>query len=125
VRQVTYWIIAAQAGIALALAIPGRAVMALVGSGFTGGTAARGKWLARSAWVLALAEIAVLVKDHLDRLDGDERRRLIEIVGASKGRPSNLSRRQKMELKRLVDKIGPKELAEGVVGKATFGRIGR
>jgi O-antigen/teichoic acid export membrane protein len=39
VRQVTYWIIAAQAGIALALAIPGRAVMSLVGSGFSGGTA--------------------------------------------------------------------------------------
>jgi O-antigen/teichoic acid export membrane protein len=39
VRQVTYWIIAAQVGIALALAIPGRAVMALVGSSFTGGTA--------------------------------------------------------------------------------------
>jgi hypothetical protein len=39
VRQVTYWIIAAQAGIALALGIPGRAVMALVGSSFTGGTA--------------------------------------------------------------------------------------
>jgi O-antigen/teichoic acid export membrane protein len=39
VRQVTYWIIAAQVGIALALAIPGRAVMALVGSDFTGGTA--------------------------------------------------------------------------------------
>ena len=39
VRQVTYWIIAAQLGIALALAIPGRAVMGLVGSQFTGGTA--------------------------------------------------------------------------------------
>src|SRR3954454_24044651 len=39
VRQVTYWIIAAQAGIALALGIPGRAVIGLVGSGFTGGTA--------------------------------------------------------------------------------------
>jgi O-antigen/teichoic acid export membrane protein len=39
VRQVTYWIIAAQAGIALALGIPGRAVMGLLGSGFTGGTA--------------------------------------------------------------------------------------
>jgi len=39
IRQVTYWIIAAQLGIALALAIPGRAVMGLVGSGFTGGTA--------------------------------------------------------------------------------------
>lgn len=39
IRQVAYWIIAAQLGIALALAIPGRAVMGLVGSGFTGGTA--------------------------------------------------------------------------------------
>jgi O-antigen/teichoic acid export membrane protein len=39
VRQVTYWIIAAQIGIALSLGIPGRAVMGLVGSGFTGGTA--------------------------------------------------------------------------------------
>ncbi|MFL6722154.1 MAG: lipopolysaccharide biosynthesis protein [Sphingomonas sp.] len=39
VRQVTYWIIAAQLGIALALGIPGRAVMGLFGSGFTGGTA--------------------------------------------------------------------------------------
>src|SRR5438270_7812682 len=39
VRQVTYWIIAAQLGIALALGIPGRAVMGLVGKQFTGGTA--------------------------------------------------------------------------------------
>ena len=39
VRQGTDWIIAAQLGIALALGIPGRAVMGLVGSGFTGGTA--------------------------------------------------------------------------------------
>ena len=39
IRQVTYWILAAQLGIALTLAIPGRAVMGLVGSGFTGGTA--------------------------------------------------------------------------------------
>jgi O-antigen/teichoic acid export membrane protein len=39
VRQVTYWIIAAQLGIAFALAIPGRAVMGLFGPGFTGGTA--------------------------------------------------------------------------------------
>lgn len=46
IRQVTYWIIAAQLGIALALAIPGRAVMALVGSQFTGGTAMLGFLLA-------------------------------------------------------------------------------
>src|SRR5207253_3803746 len=53
VRQVTYWILAAQLGIALALGIPGRAVMALVGSGFTGGTAMLGFLLA--AEVIAAA----------------------------------------------------------------------
>jgi hypothetical protein len=46
VRQVTYWIIAAQIGIALALGVPGRAVMGLVGSDFTGGTAMLGFLLA-------------------------------------------------------------------------------
>jgi len=54
-RQVTYWIIAAQLGIALALGIPGRAVMALVGSGFTGGTAMLGFLLA--AEVIAAAAV--------------------------------------------------------------------
>jgi len=39
VAQVGFWILAAQAGIALALGIPGRAVMGLVGEKFTGGTA--------------------------------------------------------------------------------------
>ena len=38
VSQVGYWIIAAQIGIALALAIPGEAVMGLVGPNFVGGT---------------------------------------------------------------------------------------
>jgi O-antigen/teichoic acid export membrane protein len=55
VRQVTYWIIAAQLGIALALGIPGRAVMGLVGSGFTGGTATLGFLLA--AEVIAAAAV--------------------------------------------------------------------
>src|SRR4051812_40320310 len=55
VRQVTYWIIAAQLGIALALGIPGRAVMGLVGSGFTGGTATLGFLLA--AEVVAAAAV--------------------------------------------------------------------
>jgi O-antigen/teichoic acid export membrane protein len=55
VRQVTYWIIAAQIGIALALGIPGRAVMGLVGSKFTGGTAMLGFLLA--AEVIAAAAV--------------------------------------------------------------------
>ena len=40
VRQVGFWIIAAQAGIALALGLPGEAVMGIVGKAFVGGTAA-------------------------------------------------------------------------------------
>jgi O-antigen/teichoic acid export membrane protein len=40
VCQVGFWIIAAQAGVALALGIPGEAVMGLVGPSFVGGTAA-------------------------------------------------------------------------------------
>ena len=46
VRQVGFWIIAAQLGIALALGIPGRAVMGLVGPDFVGGTAMLGFLLA-------------------------------------------------------------------------------
>src|SRR4030095_11578768 len=42
VRQVGFWIIAAQTGIALALGIPGEAVMGLVGPHFVGGALARG-----------------------------------------------------------------------------------
>jgi O-antigen/teichoic acid export membrane protein len=40
VRQVGFWVIAAQAGIALALGIPGEAVMGIVGPEFVGGTGA-------------------------------------------------------------------------------------
>jgi hypothetical protein len=40
VCQVGFWITAAQAGVALALGIPGAAVMGLVGPGFVAGTAA-------------------------------------------------------------------------------------
>ncbi|QPQ54502.1 oligosaccharide flippase family protein [Allosphingosinicella flava] len=56
VRQVGFWIIAAQTGIALALAIPGKAVMGLVGPGFTGGTGA----LAFLLFAEAIAATAVV-----------------------------------------------------------------
>lgn len=70
VRQVTYWIIAAQLGIALALGIPGRAVMGLVGSGFTGGTAMlafllAAEVIAASAFVCEAALIYVARKRNM------------------------------------------------------------
>lgn len=70
VRQVTYWIIAAQLGIALALGIPGRSVMGLVGSGFTGGTAMlafllAAEVIAASAFVSEAALIYVARKRNM------------------------------------------------------------
>jgi hypothetical protein len=58
--------------------------------------------------LLALGEIAVLAKQHLDRLEPHERRRLIELARAGRGRPGTLSRRQREELRQLVAKIDPK-----------------
>jgi hypothetical protein len=48
VCQVGFWIVAMQAGIALALGVPGEAVMGLVGPEFVGGTGALAFLLAGS-----------------------------------------------------------------------------
>lgn len=64
VRQVGFWIIAAQAGIALALGIPGEALMGLFGEGgsFVGGTAALAFLLAAEvvAATAAVSEAALV-----------------------------------------------------------------
>ena len=62
VRQVGFWIIAAQAAIALALGIPGKAVMRLVGPLFVGGTAALAFLLAAEviAATAAVSEAALV-----------------------------------------------------------------
>ncbi len=62
VRQVGFWIIGAQAGIALALGIPGEAVMGLVGAAFVGGTAALAFLLAAEvvAATAAVSEAALV-----------------------------------------------------------------
>lgn len=62
VRQVGFWIIAAQAGIGLALGIPGEAVMGLVGPEFVYGTAALAFLLAAEvvAATAAVSEAALV-----------------------------------------------------------------
>lgn len=61
--------------------------------------------------LLALAEILVLAKVHLDKLEPHERRQLMLLVRDGRGRPSNLSRRQREELQRLVAKAEPRLFA--------------
>ena len=80
-----------------------------------GAAAARGRWLARGAWMLAAAEVVLAVRNHINmRLSEKDRQRMVEIVKASKGRPSNLSDRQRKELRGLLDQVEPKELAKTV-----------
>jgi hypothetical protein len=80
-----------------------------------GAAAARGRWLARGAWLLAAAEVVLAVRNHVaTRLSEKDRQRMVQIVKASKGRPSNLSDRQRKELKSLLGQIEPRELAKTV-----------
>jgi O-antigen/teichoic acid export membrane protein len=62
VRQVGFWVIGAQSAVALALGIPGEAVMGLVGAGFVAGTAALGFLLAAEvvAATAAVSEAALI-----------------------------------------------------------------
>lgn len=67
VCQVGFWIIAAQAGIALALGIPGEAVMGLVGPEFVGGTGALAFLLAAEV-VAATAVVSEAALVYLARV---------------------------------------------------------
>ena len=86
--------------------------------------AERGRWLARGAWLLAAAEVVVAVRNHVtDRLTQRERQRMLEIVRSSKGRPSNLSDRERKELRALLGKVEPGERAKMVATSPFAGRV--
>ena len=67
VRQVGFWIVAAQAGVALALGIPGEAVMGLIGPEFVGGTGALAFLLAAEA-VAATAVVSEAALIYIARV---------------------------------------------------------
>ncbi len=88
-----------------------------------GRAASRGRWLARGATLLAVAEVLVAVRDHLsERLTERDRRRLVEIVRTSRGRPSNLSDRERRELRELIGKAEPGVLARRAASTSLAGR---
>jgi hypothetical protein len=63
---------------------------------------ARGVPIAR---VLLVGEVALLAGRHLARLDRGERRRLVALVGRSRGRPGSLSASDRRELYRLEPRL--------------------
>ena len=50
---------------------------------------------------------------------------MVEIVRSSKGRPSNLSDRERKELRALLGKVEPRELAKKVATSPFAGRVRR
>jgi hypothetical protein len=58
--------------------------------------------------LLALAEVMMLAREHVTRLDSRERRRLLELVRIGRGRRRNLSPREREELSRLLAKTEPR-----------------
>jgi hypothetical protein len=69
--------------------------------------------------VLAVAQVALLIRRHYTLLESDERVRLAKLVAQSKGRPrSNLSANEREEMLRLVQKLEPGAFAHGAWGAA-------
>jgi hypothetical protein len=56
------------------------------------------------ARLVAAARIVLLAREHWHRLEPDERRRLIALERRARGRPRNLSERDRAELSRLIAK---------------------
>jgi hypothetical protein len=70
--------------------------------------------------VLAIAQLALLIRRHLTLLEPDERARLARLVRDSKGRPrTNLSANEREELLRLVRKLEPGEFGKAAAGRLT------
>ena len=69
--------------------------------------------------VLAIAQLAILVRHHASLLERDERNRLAGLVAKSKGRPRrNLTANEREEMLRLAQKLEPGAFAHGVWGAA-------
>jgi hypothetical protein len=54
---------------------------------------------------LTLARVAMVVNRHWSSLSAKERARLAQLVGQSRGRASNLSVKQRLELRKLARKL--------------------
>jgi len=67
--------------------------------------------------LLSAAEVALLARDHVMRLNRQERGRVVELVRIGRGRRRNLSEAEREELATLVAKVEPRLLAGLAVEK--------
>ena len=67
--------------------------------------------------LLSAAEVAVLARDHIQRLSPTERRRLLHLMRVGRGRRARLTDREHDELDALVAKLDPRRLAGDTVDR--------
>ena len=65
--------------------------------------------------LILFGEILLLTREHLLKLDPHERRRVLELVRRGRGRPRNLSDRERRELARLLEKTEPRVFLDTAV----------
>lgn len=65
-------------------------------------------------WLMVL-ELAVTLRKHWRRLEPGDRTRLAELVRKSQGRPNRLTADERGEMRRLVAKLEPGQIARSVV----------
>jgi len=61
--------------------------------------------------LVAIAQVAMLARKHLERLDPAERQRLVELVRRSRGRRNALAPEEREDLAALVAKLEPRQFA--------------
>ena len=61
--------------------------------------------------LIAIAELALIAREHVARLNGSERRRLIQLVRLGRGRRRNLTEAERDELAFLVARMEPRLFA--------------
>ena len=94
-----------------------------------------GKWLTRRRatrravplmWAFVVAEALSTTRRHFEGVDPRARRRAVELVRKSKGRPANLAPHEKNELRRLVGEMDLCQLSKDLAAVASpVGRPGR
>jgi hypothetical protein len=67
--------------------------------------------------LLSAAEIALLTRDHVMRLEPEERRRLWTLVRTGRGRRARLTEAERVELEQIVAKLAPRLLVGDAVSK--------
>jgi len=67
--------------------------------------------------LLMAAEVALMARDHVARLNPRERRRLVVLVRVGRGRRSRLTAAERVELEALLAKLQPRLLVGEAVNR--------